>query len=87
VRIDRVWDDIGRPAVSIVKIDVEGAEASVIRGARAMITATHPTLLVEANDEARLASLRTELEPLGYRRSARPGFHPWNHLFVPADSS
>lgn len=82
VRLDRVWDDLGRPAVSFVKIDVEGAEASVLRGARAMITSTHPSLLVEAIDEARLALLRSELEPLGYRRSVRPRFRPWNHLFL-----
>jgi FkbM family methyltransferase len=81
VRLDRVWGDLGRPAVSFVKIDVEGAEVSVLRGARAMITSTHPSLLLEANDESRLALLQSELEPLGYRRSSRPGFQPWNHLF------
>jgi FkbM family methyltransferase len=87
VLLDRVWDDLGRPAVSFMKIDVEGAEASVLRGARAMITSTHPSLLVEAIDEARLALLRSELEPMGYRRSVRPAFLPWNHLFLWADQS
>jgi FkbM family methyltransferase len=87
VRLDRIWEELGRPAVSFVKIDVEGAEASVLRGGRAMISATHPSLIVEAVDEARLALLLSELEPLGYRRSARRGFQPWNHLFVQADAS
>lgn len=82
VRLDRVWDDLGRPAVSFMKIDVEGAEPSVLRGARAMITSTHPSLLMEANGEARLALLCSELEPLGYRRSVRRAFLPWNHLFL-----
>jgi FkbM family methyltransferase len=87
IRLDQVWEDLARPAVSFVKIDVEGAEVSVLRGARAMIASTHPSLLVEANDEARLALLRSELEPLGYRLSARPGFQPWNHLFQRAHAS
>ena len=87
VRLDRVWEDLGRPAVSFVKIDVEGAEVSVLRGARAMITSTRPSLLVEANDESSLALLRAELEPLGYRRIARPEFQPWNHLFQCTDPS
>jgi FkbM family methyltransferase len=87
VRLDRVWDALGRPAVSFVKVDVEGAEASVLRGARGMITSMHPSLLVEASDEARLAMVRSELEPLGYRRSVRPGFQPWNHLFMRTEPS
>jgi FkbM family methyltransferase len=87
VRLDGVWDDLGRPTVSFMKIDVEGAEASVLRGARAMINSAHPSLLVEANDDAHLTLLRSELEPLGYRRSAQPGFRPWNHLFQWAGTS
>lgn len=85
VPLDRIWEDLGRPAVSFVKIDVEGAEPSVLRGARAMLTSAHPPLLVEANNDARLALLLSELEPLGYRRSVQAGFLPWNHLFVQAD--
>jgi FkbM family methyltransferase len=82
VPLDRVWDDLGRPDVSFVKVDVEGAEASVLRGARAMITSRHPALLLEAAGDARLAALQEELEPVGYRRTARRGFQPWNHLFL-----
>lgn len=85
VTLDRLWEDLGRPAVSFVKIDVEGAEASVLRGARAMLAAQHPALLVEATDEARLAALHAELDALGYRRTGRPGFQPWNRLFLMAE--
>jgi len=87
VPLDRVWEALGRPTVSFVKIDVEGAEPSVLRGAREMLRFEHPALLIEAKDEARLALLRSELEPLGYRRMARPGFLPWNHLFLRAHPS
>jgi FkbM family methyltransferase len=82
VQLDRVWEDLGCPEVSFVKIDVEGAEVSVLRGSRAMLTASQPAVLVEANDEARLGLLRSELEPLGYQRTHRRGFQPWNHLFL-----
>jgi FkbM family methyltransferase len=82
VRLDRIWHDLGRPDVSFVKVDVEGAELSVLRGAQSMVATTHPALLLEANTDAALASLRRELEPLGYRRSPRASFEPWNHLFT-----
>jgi FkbM family methyltransferase len=85
VRLDQIWDDLGRPTVSFVKIDVEGGEVSVLRGSKVMIAATRPALLVEANDVRRLTLLRSELEPHGYRDDPQPGFQPWNHLFVPSD--
>lgn len=85
VRLDDIWEVHGRPIVSVVKIDVEGAELSVVRGARAMITTVRPAILVEANDRQHLAPLQSELELLGYRRATRPGFEPWNHLFLHGD--
>lgn len=87
VRLDAVWEDLGRPAVSIIKVDVEGAEAPVLRGGRQMLIQTAPAVLAEANDGAHLALLRSELEPLGYRLMTWPGFQRWNHLFLRADSS
>jgi len=87
VRLDQVWEDLGHPAVSFVKIDVEGAEALVLRGARAMITSSYPAILIEANHEAQFALLESELEPLGYRRSRRDGFQSWNHLFLRSEPS
>lgn len=82
VRLDTVWADLGRPATSIVKVDVEGAEVSVIRGAHDMLTSEHPALLLEANSREHLDRLDAELRPLGYRESPEPDFAPWNHLFV-----
>lgn len=82
VRLDTVWADLGRPGVSMVKIDVEGAEVAVLRGARAMLISEHPSLLVEANNRERLGMLAAELGPLGYRESPQRDFAPWNHLFV-----
>jgi FkbM family methyltransferase len=82
VRLDTLWADLGRPAVSIVKIDVEGAEVCVIRGARDMLTSEHPALLLEANSREHLDLLEAELRPLGYRENPEPDFAPWNHLFI-----
>lgn len=82
MRLDEVWDDLGRPTVSFVKIDVEGAEVPVLRGAEVMIATARPALQVEANDRRRLALIRSELGPLGYRDFPQPGFQPWNHLFL-----
>src|SRR5687768_5430952 len=45
--LDDEWRAIGAPPVSVVKIDVEGAEHQVLDGARAMLSAERPALLLE----------------------------------------
>ncbi len=60
VRVERVdvetLDDIvsrlGLTAIDFIKIDVEGAEASVIAGGRDALRAMQPVLLIEINDAA-----------------------------------
>ncbi len=47
--LDALWQANGRPAVSVVKIDVEGAEADVLRGGRECLVATRPVVLLEWN--------------------------------------
>jgi FkbM family methyltransferase len=68
--LDKVASDLDLGCVDFVKIDVEGAEASVIHGARHVLTAMRPIILLEINDralraqstsgEALLATLRTD---------------------------
>jgi FkbM family methyltransferase len=68
--LDKVAADLELGRVDFVKIDVEGAEASVVHGARHVLTAMRPTLLLEINDnalraqstsgEALLATLRSD---------------------------
>ncbi len=56
--------------MGFIKIDVEGHELAVLRGAEGLLRACHPALLIEASDEHRpgaLESIRAFLEPLGYR--------------------
>ncbi len=45
--IDEEWETLGRPAVSVIKIDVEGAETQVLQGASECISHEQPYLLVE----------------------------------------
>lgn len=47
--LDALWEGFGRPEVSAIKIDVEGAEAEVLRGALACLRATRPFVLLEWN--------------------------------------
>jgi FkbM family methyltransferase len=63
----------GWPEVSLIKIDVQGAEQRVIAGARETITRFHPALFVEVDDGTLRAmgsdakSLLAGLDGLGYR--------------------
>jgi FkbM family methyltransferase len=82
VTLDETWEEQGRPVVSFCKIDVEGAELSVLEGAARMLAACRPALLLEADQGAELDALTSWLQPRGYRERASPGFMPWNHLFV-----
>jgi FkbM family methyltransferase len=45
--LDDEWIALGSPTVSVVKIDVEGAEGQVLEGARALLAAEQPVLLIE----------------------------------------
>ncbi|ANY15961.1 FkbM family methyltransferase [Bordetella pseudohinzii] len=55
------------PEVSVIKIDVEGMELDVLRGAGLLLKSQRPMIYAEAATEAELASLRNYLEPMGYR--------------------
>lgn len=79
--LDDIWEEEGRPRVSVIKIDVEGAEPSVLAGARMLLATHRPALLLEANEAGQLEVLERALRPLGYRSHQPPGFERWNHLF------
>jgi FkbM family methyltransferase len=68
--LDKVTSDLRLERIDFIKIDVEGAEASVIGGARRVLSAMRPIVLLEINDtalraqqssaEALLSTLRTD---------------------------
>jgi len=82
LRLDGIWRDAGEPVVSLMKIDVEGAEIPVLEGSQHILTTHHPALLLEASGDLELEALRAFLASFGYRRQSRDGYMPWNHLFL-----
>jgi FkbM family methyltransferase len=80
--LDKIWFDLGSPTVSVIKIDVEGAEAAVIRGTFALLQRDCPVLVLEASTQSDLAQLAELLGPHGYSEWPAAGFMPWNHLFA-----
>ena len=82
-RLDDIWDEVGRPTVSFVKIDVEGGEADVVLGARELISTCKPYVLIEATSQVQLTDLRAKFAELGYSGATPQGFQPWNFIFSP----
>jgi FkbM family methyltransferase len=68
ISIDELVDQIGMP-VSIMKIDVEGAEPLVIRGAKATIERDLPTILLEYSPERMSAFSERPVAVLEYFES------------------
>jgi FkbM family methyltransferase len=71
--VDEIMEARGWPEVSLIKIDVQGAEIRVLRGAQATLTRFHPVLFVEVDDRAlrdggfSADMLFDEIEGHGYR--------------------
>ena len=45
--IDRLWEELGRPVVSVMKIDVEGGEYDALAGASDCLAANRPAVVIE----------------------------------------
>lgn len=77
----------GAPAPDLIKIDVEGAEMAVLRGAEAVIAADRPILFIETHSKTADEECQDFLRAHGYRidviesksfREARPiDFNRW----------
>ena len=52
---------------TVIKIDVEGAEAEVLRGARNIISPAAPVLIVEVHCQSAAAFLKNQLPQDDYR--------------------
>lgn len=73
VRLDDYWRDHPLPRLDLMKIDVEGAEVRMLRGARQTIERFHPLIVFEvcpswlAKMQTSTAELFAELTNHGYR--------------------
>lgn len=64
VTLDTLLDDVGAPPPDVVKLDVEGSEVDVLRGAVRLLREHRPTLIVELHEtNAEVADL---LQEAGY---------------------
>ncbi len=70
--LDDVWEEQGRPPVSFVKMDVEGAEPMVLRGGHAYFGSVRPVTCCEVNPG--------KLRNLGFdRRDVFDAFSSWHY--------
>ena len=60
-------DSLALPQCRLIKVDVEGMEASVLRGGRATIERCRPILYVENDREEKADELTRLIDQLGYR--------------------
>lgn len=68
VRLARVAD-LDLPEIGVIKIDVEGHELQAVKGARPLLVASHPILIVECEERHHrggVARLIGYLEGIGY---------------------
>ena len=73
------------PLPTMVKLDVEGAEAEVLRGAQRVISQTKPVLLFEVHHQQAATLLEDQLQQKDYRidwLAPHPGFAFPRHLLA-----
>lgn len=83
--VDALRRDFGDP--DFIKIDTEGHEVAVLRGAQETLKFVHPRLLVEVHSEQNLADCRELLagytvELIRHPHYQPDSYHYLNHLFL-----
>ena len=74
--------------IVLMKIDVEGMELEVLKGAKQSLLKDKPLIYFEANDYAHLPPIKKYLENLGYIYENLLGdFGAWMHVFVYKDKA
>jgi len=69
-----------KSVVSIIKIDVEGMELAVLKGATRTIDKNKPELFVEAQTDREFKEIDDYLRPLGYKKLSTWGATPVHHF-------
>jgi FkbM family methyltransferase len=67
----RRLDDVVRGHVALIKIDVEGMEQRVLRGAKRILRRSRPLVYAEAFTPEAAAEIGAVLEPFGYEPTGR----------------
>lgn len=57
--------------VSVIKADVEGFEAKIIKGAKDLIERCEPTIYTEARDTDAFYTVKAQMDTLGYRATRK----------------
>jgi FkbM family methyltransferase len=81
VEVIRLDDVAIRGPIALIKIDVEGMEADVLKGAWRLLKRKRPVLYVEAQTPGHYATLRRLLRPVGYQMVRRFNHTP-TYVFV-----
>lgn len=71
VEIRSLDDVLGSQHVDLIKIDVEGMECEVLKGARGVLERCKPLVIAEAATLEELSGIEHLLRPLGYRKVQR----------------
>lgn len=77
ITLDDWWARNGRQKISVIKMDIEGAEPSALRGAQKLLTIEAPTIVCEAwdNPDSTLGEAASFLRTLGYTITALTNVH------------
>ena len=65
--LDNVVEELHLPCVDVIKIDVEGMGAEVLKGALKTITKCRPAIFFEVHNKEEILALRNLIEELKYR--------------------
>jgi FkbM family methyltransferase len=76
-------DDVVGDRVSVIKVDVEGMEPEVLRGATRVLWHDRPRVFAEAHTEDDVARIVAVLRPLGYEATGRVFNATPTYEFVP----
>jgi FkbM family methyltransferase len=69
--IHRLDELVSGPRVAVIKIDVEGMEPAVLRGATRILKRDRPVVFAEAHNDGVAREIAAVLEPFGYRATGR----------------
>ena len=88
--IDQIWQDLSRPQVSLIKIDIEGGEYAAILGATQLIGQCKPHILFEWHATNLAADNRDpqdifDFRQAGYDLLALPQLQPVTSALLPLD--